>query len=316
MRLKPLSTGLSLILALGTPRAGMCLLLSSNQAFWWLRLCLAFRFDSPGVRLHLLPQTGLPEGRAMCLFPPQASPGQACALSSRLGSVRAGLCLPCIQAPLVHRYTSALVGSSPRTRLSPPQAGRPPPVGAVPLLPDRSWCSRIWDFILCSAPELTCSISYPQEEKVAGICDDSGPVNSAVSGPACLLENSCATSDFLWPDSKPLVPKKNGWWEVEVNPSLPRRLLTLGDSEEKWIDHVVHFFFSGSPLSISIPMHAPSHLSPPTPGHFGWIRIEQKLSATSQAGQGTLYETECKLGCSNKRANTVTSTWENFPLSC
>ncbi|XP_044604050.2 sialoadhesin isoform X1 [Equus asinus] len=36
-----------------------------------------------------------------------------------------------------------------------------------------------------------------QEEKVAGICDDSGPVNSAVSGPACLLENSCATSDFL-----------------------------------------------------------------------------------------------------------------------
>ena len=88
------------------------------------------------------------------------------------------------------------------------------------------------------------------------------------------------------------TPKKNGWWEVVVNLNLPIRVLTLGNSEEKWIDHVVYFSFSLlwiSSLYLSsnaLPLHVfflQAHC-----GLLGWIRIEEELSISLQAGHGTL----------------------------
>ena len=55
----------------------------------------------------------------------------------------------------------------------------------------------MWDLVLCSTPELTCSIAYPQEEEVTRICNDAGFVNKVALSPAYLCENNSATSDFL-----------------------------------------------------------------------------------------------------------------------
>lgn len=60
----------------------------------------------PKVGLHLVPQTELPEGRVMSVFPSLVSPGQVSAPTRSLGPVRARLCLPCSQAPLGHCHTS------------------------------------------------------------------------------------------------------------------------------------------------------------------------------------------------------------------
>lgn len=55
----------------------------------------------------------------------------------------------------------------------------------------------MWNFILCSAPELISGITCPQEEEAAGICDDSGTVKEATLGLTYLCANSAVTSDFL-----------------------------------------------------------------------------------------------------------------------
>lgn len=103
----------------------------------------------PKVGLHLVPQTELPEGRVMSVFPSLVSPGQVSAPTRSLGPVRARLCLPCSQAPLGHCHTSMprplCRELSKGQAVSPPQAGQPPPGGAVPPHQVRPASPLLWE---------------------------------------------------------------------------------------------------------------------------------------------------------------------------
>lgn len=61
--------------------------------------------------------------------------------------------------------------------------------------------------------------------------------------------------------------------EVEVNLNLPRRVLALGDSEDKRVPMLSTclFLFSGSHLSLYLPMDGPSHLFLPSPPWTFWM---------------------------------------------
>lgn len=79
-----------------------------------------------------------------------------------------------------------------------------------------------------------------------------------------------------------------------MNFNLPRRVLVLGDSEDKQVPMLSTclFLFSGSHLSLYLPMDGPSHLflfltSKPTLDFLGWIRKEEELPTSSQADQST-----------------------------